>query len=141
MKKLLNLCFIDDDVIFQFMVKRIVTCHNLANKMWLFNDGEVALKYLLEQQQNPLEIPDIIFLDINMPIMDGWQFLAEFKKFKASMAKPVTIYMVSSSNDSRDLGQAKEIEEISGYLVKPLKLEHLEQVINDFLEPQVNRNC
>ncbi|MEQ8534886.1 MAG: response regulator, partial [Imperialibacter sp.] len=76
------------------------------------------------------ELPDVILLDINMPVMDGWQFLDEFVKIKPLIKKKITIYMVSSSIDEADLERAKTYEEVSDFIVKPVKAEDLEKMLS-----------
>ncbi|MFX5957095.1 response regulator, partial [Acinetobacter baumannii] len=74
----------------------------LAKKILVFSDGEEALNFLSANIGDNNAVPDIIFLDINMPIMDGWQFLEEYIQLKPRIGKKVTLYMVSSSVDPAD---------------------------------------
>lgn len=74
-----------------------------------------------ENKDNSELLPDVIFLDINMPIMNGWQFLDEFKKMQNSIDKNITIYLVSSSFDDRDISRSKDYAEVTDYIIKPVK--------------------
>jgi CheY-like chemotaxis protein len=75
-------------------------------------------------------LPDIIFLDINMPVMDGWEFLNEFIKIKNNFEKKITLYVVSSSIDPRDLERAKSINLVTDYLIKPIELKKFEKIFD-----------
>lgn len=129
MKELMNLCFIDDDPIYQYMIKRMVGKDQLANKLWTFTDAEEAIAYLIAHCTEPENMPDIIFLDINMSIMDGWQFLSEFNTIKTRLNKLIKVYIVTSSTDPKDIEQAKEFEEVADYLVKPLNPDKLKDLL------------
>ena len=98
-----NICVIDDDDIYQFTIVRILKSLKIDKKMLLFSDGEEALEFMVDNLHNNDELPDIIFLDINMPIMDGFQFMEEYVKIKPELNKKITIYMVSSSVDAVDI--------------------------------------
>ena len=105
------LCFIDDDEIYQYTIARSVRTHDLAKKTLIFGDGEQAIGYLTANATNQEELPDIIFLDINMPIMDGWHFMKEYITLKPRINKQIIIYMITSSVDPVDYEQAKRISE------------------------------
>lgn len=120
MKKLQTLCVIDDDVIYQFAVKLNIKQLELANQVLTFSNGELAKDYFQENLANAEALPEVILLDINMPVMDGWDFLDWFKTIKSQLARNITIFMVSSSIDWRDIEKAKSYEEVSDYLSKPL---------------------
>ncbi len=131
MTKSFIICIIDDDDIYQFTVLRAIETHELAKKSLVFSDGEMAIKYLINNAHNKDNLPDIIFLDINMPIMDGWQFLDEYKLLKSKIEKKIIIYLVSSSLNKVDLNRAKNIIEVSDYLVKPVKSDKLKSLIEN----------
>ncbi len=122
MSKARTLCVIDDDNIYQFTVKHFIKNEKLADEIITFADGEEAINYFTENINKPEALPDIILLDINMPIMDGWQFLDEYEKIVDKLPKQITIYMVSSSVDHEDLKKARGINLISNYFTKPLKV-------------------
>jgi CheY-like chemotaxis protein len=122
-------CIIDDDAIYQFTITRTIESQKLAKKILVFSDGEQAIQFLVDNIGNSEHIPDIIFLDINMPIMDGWQFLEEYIHIKPRVGKPITIYMVSSSVDTVDLERAKTISELSDYIIKPITPDRLKSII------------
>jgi len=124
------LCFIDDDKIYQYTVSRTIKMQALAHQVLLFNDGEEAMDYLTGHSDLSGQLPDVIFLDINMPIMNGWQFLDEYASLKPRLPKPITIYMVTSSVDPEDRIHASRIAEISDYIVKPVKPEILKSLID-----------
>lgn len=124
-----TLCIIDDDSIYQFAVKRTLEADNIACKVLSFADGEEAMDFFNQNSADSENLPDIIFLDINMPIMDGWQFLDEYVLIKPRISKTITIYMVSSSVDSADLEKAKTIKQVSGYLIKPITTGKLKEVL------------
>lgn len=125
----LNICVIDDDSIYQFTIVKTLESIDLEKEIMVFSDGEEALNFILENIKDTNELPDIILLDINMPIMDGFQFMEEYIKIKPRLGKEITIYMVSSSVDPSDIERAKEIREISDYLIKPIKPGELKSII------------
>lgn len=135
MTKPFIICIVDDDEIYQFTVTRTIERHNLARKILIFSDGEEALDFMIDNVGNNHNLPDIIFLDINMPVMDGFQFMEEYVKLKPHVGKKVTIYMVTSSVDPVDVDRAKKISEISDYLIKPIKPDQLTSII-DALEKE-----
>jgi CheY-like chemotaxis protein len=129
MSKPFIICIVDDDEVYQFTVTRAIQTQKLAKKILIFSDGEEAIQFLIQNVSKNEDLPDVIFLDINMPIMDGWQFLEEYVRLKPRIGKRITIYMVSSSVDSADLDKAKKISEISDYIVKPIKPDALRDII------------
>ncbi|MBY0434977.1 MAG: response regulator [Cyclobacteriaceae bacterium] len=122
---------IDDDSVYQFTTSRTLKATKLTEQILQFLNGDEALKFLFSHQEDKL-LPDIIFLDINMPITDGWMFLEEFSRLKDSLKKKITIYMVSSSIDPRDLTRAKNNPEVSGYVEKPITISKFSELIGGF---------
>ena len=123
------ICIIDDDEVYQFSVTRTIKAEKLAKKILVFSDGEEAIQFLINNVANNENVPDVIFLDLNMPIMDGWQFLEEYVRIKPRIGKKITIYMVSSSVDPIDLERARKISELSDYIIKPVSPEKLKDII------------
>ncbi|MBE7639371.1 MULTISPECIES: response regulator [Salegentibacter] len=125
-------CIIDDDKIYVNLVKKIIEIKKLSNNLLIFKNGKEALDHfkLILENANEEILPDIIFLDINMPIMDGWEFLNEFIKIKNIFDKKITLYVVSSSIDPRDLERAKSFNLVTDYLIKPIELKKFEKIFH-----------
>ena len=136
MKKIESICVIDDDIVYQYLIRKEIELAGITEKVITFSDGKAAI-YFFESMANENEntgIPDIIFLDINMPIMDGWQFLERYIPIKNRFRKNITIYMVSSSMSPVDVDKAKAINEISDYIVKPISRSNLLSISERFLQ-------
>ncbi len=118
-----TIALVDDDSIFQFTATRLIESAKLARKVLHFENGGEALQYLKENSLNSENLPDFLFLDINMPFVDGWMFLEDFVKIKSGLAKEIKIYMVSSSIDPRDMNRAKAFVEVVDFVVKPVTTE------------------
>jgi CheY-like chemotaxis protein len=129
MNKPFIICIVDDDEIYKFTMRKTIEMNKLARKVLIFSDGEEALEFITDNLGNNQDLPDVIFLDINMPIMDGFQFMQEYIKIKPTVGKKITIYMVSSSVDADDIEKANEISDIAGYLIKPIKASELNDII------------
>lgn len=122
----LTTCIVDDDEVFVMGVKRMLTRNNLCTDILVFENGLKALNHLSSSGN---VIPDTILLDINMPVMDGWQFLEGFSKVKPTLGKPVTIYMISSSIDPNDMEKAKTYSDVKDYIIKPITTTDLQRII------------
>jgi CheY-like chemotaxis protein len=120
-------CIIDDDPIFVFGAKKIMQAADFCNGYLIFHNGEEALINLESIISAGEKLPDIILLDLNMPIMDGWQFLDEFTKIKTH--KKITIYIITSSIDPADVEKSKEYDNVNNYIVKPITLESLQEIL------------
>ena len=123
------IALVDDDKIFQLTASKTIKATNLTDRVLQFENGEDALEYLKNNQDDLERLPDYIFLDINMPFVDGWMFLDDYKELKPKLAKRMTIYMVSSSIDPRDINRAKNHSEVSDYVIKPVTLERFIELI------------
>ncbi|ABG60456.1 response regulator [Cytophaga hutchinsonii] len=122
---------IDDDEIFQFITRKSFERLERNDNLFFFLNGEDALSSIKEAISGNKPSPDLIFLDINMPIMDGWDFLAELIKLEGEMKKTPQIYMVSSSIDDKDLIKSKTYNMIKDYIVKPIKDTHIKELLNN----------
>lgn len=131
MRTLTKICIVDDDDIYRFTIERTLESLELATKTMTFSDGEQAINFISDHHNEDAELPDIIFLDIDMPVMDGFQFMEEYEKIKSNVAKDMTIYMVSSSMDPVDIDSAKKIASISDYIVKPISSDRLKSILED----------
>jgi CheY-like chemotaxis protein len=122
------LCFVDNDEVYLFLIRKLIEKKYAGNKMLEFYNGLEAIEFIKENIENTPLLPDIIFLDINMPVMDGWEFIESFKRVKQEIGKPITIYMVSSSVDDADIDRAKNIKEISDFVCKPMTIEKVNSI-------------
>ena len=125
MKKSNSLFVVDDDKIYHFLLKNLMKQNGIEAVLTFFGNGQDAVDHI-RSNNTPEALPDLILLDVNMPIMDGWQFLEEFMKFKNELSKDPVIYMISSSNNEVDINRAKEFDgSVKGYFLKPISKEDL----------------
>ncbi|MGX7666120.1 response regulator [Flavobacterium pedocola] len=140
MKKIKNIYVIDDDAIFQFLTQKVIADTNLVKDVNVFSNGLEALKNLEIANLENEKLPDLILLDLFMPIMDGWSFLDEYKALQAKINKEIPIYIVSSSIDPTDIQKSKKIKAVADYIVKPLTKENFMFIMNNYKNRKQNKN-
>jgi CheY-like chemotaxis protein len=129
MKKLACTCIIDDDPIFVYGTKRIMEESDFTDSFLIFTNGEEAIEGLQELSSQEGILPDVIFLDLNMPIMNGWEFLDHITLIPNNNVGKITIFIITSSIDSADVDKAKTYEQVSNYFIKPITAEDLQDVL------------
>ena len=124
---------IDDDDISKYLMKRNLKELSVT-KIVDFPDSVQALKLLEANMNLGEELPDIIFLDLHMPILNGFQFMEEFEKITKSTSKNIQVAMLTSSINAEDMKRAESYPSISDYFIKPFKLRDLKKVIERRLQ-------
>ena len=99
-----------------------------SEKLIEFNTGEEALKYLQDNQENVLMLPGVIFLDLYMPKMDGFEFMAEYKKLLTELKEHCQIYILSSTVDKGDIDRLRKDSNIIDVFEKPITRNYLEKI-------------
>ncbi len=129
MAKINLACIIDDDPIFIFGTKKIMQLSDICDSFMIFHNGKEALTKLKAIVKGGEELPEIILLDLNMPIMDGWQFLEAFVEIPT--LKTIHIYIVSSSVDPEDIKRSKQFKNVNNYIIKPIAVEKIREIFKD----------
>lgn len=126
MRKLKNLVLIDDDEIFTYLTKKTIDQSELVETLKIFNNGKYGIDFIKRCVVDKTDLPDVILLDLSMPIMDGWNFLEEFAKVKT--VKKIKIYICSSSISPQDVDRAKTYG--IDYIVKPITKDKFREIVN-----------
>jgi CheY-like chemotaxis protein len=125
---------VDNDEIFTYGFKKLITKKGLFDDILNFSNGKEAIDFL-KDPQNAHRLPDILFIDINMPVMNGWEFNDAFEEIRSQLGKKITLYNISSSIDLEDINRAKSNPLIADYLLKPIDEVYLAEIARSFQNP------
>ena len=124
-----SILLVDDDEINNFISIKLIKKALVNTEIMACLNGKFAIDQLLElQQQGPEKLPDYILLDINMPIMNGWEFLDEFNRLNIDPQGKCKIYIISSSVFSNDINKARSYPLVKDFISKPLNVEKITEL-------------
>ncbi len=119
---------VDDNETDNFISQKIIELTGFAKNIIVKSSGKSALEFLNNNQTNADALPELIFLDINMPIVDGFVFLFEFERFSELLKSKCKIAILSSSDNKRDIERIVDNEYVIRYITKPLT----DEALNEF---------
>lgn len=126
-----QILFIDDDTITLMLCKKVIARSDFCNEIITSQNGEEALNYFNTIKTSEIKNhPQLIFLDLNMPIMGGWEFLDYFNSDEYSEFKTIKIVILSSTIDPEDLEKSKQYPMVIDFLPKPINQSMLEYLKN-----------
>lgn len=140
--KLNCVLLIDDDEPTNFLNRLIIEESGFADKVKTIENGREALSYLnrvKEADPSSHLKPDLIFLDINMPAMNGWEFIDKYEKLEDHRKSKAVIVMLTTSLNPDDENKAKKSDVISGFCHKPLTPEAFEMIIAEHFPETARR--
>nr|WP_315147125.1 response regulator [uncultured Flavobacterium sp.] len=130
---------IDDDLITMYLNKIVLASASFCDKIVEAFNGEEALSYFenIEKGDIPMDnLPEVILLDLNMPVMDGWEFFENFVQKFPEFAKKTNIFVLSSTTSPKDQERALKDPNIAAFLAKPLDEDEHFNIIKSFLNNQ-----
>jgi CheY-like chemotaxis protein len=133
-KKLNCVLLIDDDKAANFINQMIIRKANITDSIQTVLNGKEAIDFItnsgkFENSEDVFPKPMLILLDINMPVMDGWEFLEEYHQLEEHKKGNIIIIMLTTSLNPDDKSRAENISDVSGYKNKPLKLEMIKDIM------------
>lgn len=128
----MKLIIIDDQLIQHFIMQRMIEVYlSPIPATRYYTDAGKVLAYLTQNKDNYEELPDIIFVDLNMPIMSGATFLSKFARLRSTLVKAIDVYVVSSSIDPADIAVSKNYNFVLDYITKPLTQNVLRKIVQE----------
>lgn len=116
---------IDDDEIHSNLCYELILKSGITQSVSIFNDAEEGLQFIQENVNKPEALPDLIFLDINMPFMDGWEFLDAYEAIKPEIQKEIVLILLTSSVYKNDIEKAKQYKSVVEYIKTPISINKL----------------
>jgi CheY-like chemotaxis protein len=129
-KPLRNVLLVDDNETDNFVNRRIIQIHNFAQEVVIKTSGKEALEYLVANAATPEKLPELILLDLNMPVVNGFVFLFEYRSLPEAVRKNCHIAILSSSDNRRDIDKVYGYEFVLKYLIKPLTGDALDSLLD-----------
>lgn len=123
-----TVALVDDDPIYTNAFKSILTTWRIFNPFLFFANGKEALDFIRIKEASAL--PDILLLDLNMPVMNGWVFLENFAGIAPKIGKNISIYLVSSSIWEKDLSRSQKNPLVTAFITKPVFKEKLQEILS-----------
>jgi response regulator RpfG family c-di-GMP phosphodiesterase len=130
MSRIAKYIIVDDDPFNNLLCKLQIEITLGKVDICTFEIPEDGLQFIQNEYSNSM-MPTILFLDINMPTITGWEFMEQYEKFTERIRKQITIYILSSSVDPRDKDKAKNNKHINGFISKPLVSEMILTLANN----------
>ncbi|WP_372945254.1 response regulator [Muriicola sp.] len=130
MSKILRTAIVDDDPIVVFGMKLMLKQLGLNLETHVWNNGQEALEGLMDLVHKEEPLPDVLFLDLTMPIMDGWDFLSALDKAPIPGKKEIKIFVLSSSINPADKERALNKKQVTDFISKPIKEERLKEILS-----------
>lgn len=137
MKKLNCILLVDDDNDCNYLHKRVLIKTQCAERIVVVNDGEQALHFLKTAVHGKYPCPDLILLDINMPGMNGWEFLEEYEKLDSEVRAKIVLVMLTSSVSPDDEARAQKMGSLGGFRRKYLTEESIKDIICTYFPENV----
>ncbi len=128
----IDLLVIDDDDINIFIIKKIVEKTGYNINMVAKTNGQLAIDYLSSLSDHNESFPQLVLIDINMPVLNGWEFLEAYDKL--GIAQRVDMYMLSSSVYENDIEKAKTYKTVKGFISKPLSINKLIELFDSLAQ-------
>jgi CheY-like chemotaxis protein len=116
---------IDDDKLSIKLMSMLISKNKFCEEIISFNNSQAALNELTKNCNDSASLPDVILLDLNMPLLDGWQFLDEFGQLP--IKKEISIFIVTSSIDPSDIDMVKKYAIVKNYIMKPITAQKLKE--------------
>lgn len=123
-----NILLVDDDSIANFLIEKIVQSTGLARNIFKALNGREALQVFERHFSGSLPVPEVVLLDLNMPIMNGFEFLQAYNNLEFVEKDHVLIILVTSSNNPSDIERAKQLG-IKYYLTKPISADTIKGIL------------
>lgn len=120
---------IDDNIIDLYITSRMITKNNFGKNVLLYSAADEAMKYLQENQDNITACPQVVFVDIYMPLMSGFEFLDAFDTLPLSLKNYTKVYIISSTIDNEDIARSTNNKNVISFHVKPITKEFLDRII------------
>lgn len=139
MTQLKSILVIDDDSIHNYLCEMVFQKTGLSGKLRFASNGLKAIELLKDLAKNDQSSPDILIIDILMPIMDGFEFLRSLDEIPLKNKEYTSIYMTSASPKPKNFDQQID-RKISGFLLKPLTTETFEEILNNHINQAYTRN-
>lgn len=120
---------IDDDPSFQFILKQTIRLISPTTEVRVFNNGKEALDHFVSMTDNPEGLPDVILVDLNMPVMNGWELIENISQLPEDVKTHFKTYILTSSIFQSDVKKSKQYNFISDYLFKPVDEDVMKEIL------------
>lgn len=133
MTKINTIYLVDDDDIFQYLTRKVIEETKKVSQICEFQNGEAAIESIKTAIESKGTLPELILLDLSMPIMDGWDFLDELQRIKPMIHTQIIIYIVSSTISPKDIQKVSTYAEVKDYVIKPITRQKFNDLLNSLL--------
>lgn len=125
-----KLVFIDDDPIDHFLMKHILRGKNYFDTTTYTIYGSLVLDYIEEHKSEPEKLPDMIFVDLNMPLFSGWDFLKRMEQMQHEISKDIPVFVISSSLRPDDKATSSKYSFVQDFISKPVDSREIERIVS-----------